>query len=189
MRGRKRPRSEETEEDEKSEGTVELCARNHVVFYAPVTPKTLAKLRMILLECEHRQRSDEYFLHIQSDGGCAYSGLNGYDIVSTSPLEIHTVVEGSCCSAATLLSLAGRKRYMLPHASYMIHQVSTTVEGTFDELAVDLQNSTTLMQQYVDLYVRRTGLTKARVAKNMKNDLAMTMKQALADGFIDAAWP
>ena len=185
---RKRKRCEDDEEDD--ENIVELCAGTHILFYAEVSTKTICLLRKILLGLEKKkQTSSEYTLHIHSNGGCAYGGLAGYDMLQASPLHINTVIEGSCASAATLLSLGGRTRYIMSNATYLIHQVSTAFMGTFEELEADLENSQHLMNTYVNIYQKHSNMSKVKLLKEMRSDREMSAKVAIERGFIDEVWP
>ena len=43
-------------------------------------------------------------------------------IIKRSPIPIYTYVEGVVASAATIISIAGKKRFMTPNSMLMIHQ-------------------------------------------------------------------
>jgi ATP-dependent Clp protease protease subunit len=174
--------------DRDEEQLVELCAGNHILFYADVVPKTVAQLRKILLELERNKKQTTVILHIHSDGGDAYSGFASFDIIKTCSLNVITLVEGTCSSAATLMSLAGTKRYMMPNGTYMIHQLSSDFSGTFEELRVDFENSTSIMNRCIKLYQQYSTMTEARLIEDLKTDREMHAKETMACGFIDAIW-
>jgi ATP-dependent Clp protease protease subunit len=175
-------------EDDQETNAVELCAKNHILFYCDVTPRTICKLRKILLLLENNKRITAATIHINSDGGCAYSGFAGHDIIAESSLDITTIVEGTCASAATLMSLAGDSRYIMPNATYMIHQVSTQFAGTFDELRVDFENSSSIMDRSVKIYQKTTKLKKSQILKELRSDREMNAKEAVGKGFADSVW-
>jgi len=185
---RKRTRLNSVEDKGGDDHGVELCAVNHILFYADVTPKTIARLRKILLKLERNRHQKSVTVHIHSDGGDAYSGFAAFDILQASSIEITTIVEGSCSSAATLMSLAGTKRYIMPNATYMIHQLSTDFSGTFEELRADFENSTGIMNRCIKLYQKYSSMSKAQLIKDLKNDREMHAQETVNGGFVDAIW-
>lgn len=96
---------------------------NHIYFRARVTTITINKLCKLITEANnevlHLQRNIKQgkliakplYLHITSDGGTLIAGFMAYDAIENSQIPIYTVVEGYAFSAATVMSIAGRKIY------------------------------------------------------------------------------
>ena len=89
---------------------------NRVYFYAPVTDSTVLELIKILraldiemqvLALRLKISKVPIELHIDSGGGDLFAGLAAVDVIQSLKSPIHTYVEGSAASAATLMSLAG----------------------------------------------------------------------------------
>ena len=64
------------------------------------------------------------FLHIQSYGGCVFSGFSSVDYIKRTKAPIHSIVEGCVALAATLMSVVADKRLMTEHSFMLIHQLS-----------------------------------------------------------------
>ena len=68
------------------------CHNNHVYFYCDVTKQTVLKLQKVVNEL--KSKYDKIVLHINSDGGCAFSGLFAMDFLDKH--NVSTVAEGMC---------------------------------------------------------------------------------------------
>lgn len=159
---------------------------SHVFFYAEVTMQTVGQLHEILLVVANQKKKPAAItLHVFSEGGCPNAGLCAYDIVRTLSVPVHTIMEGFVCSAATYICLAGAKRSMMAFATMMIHQISTTFTGTYEELLVDVQNSKQIMDMSVRLYVAHSSLDRVAITACMKDDIYFSAQEALQNGFID----
>ena len=73
-------------------------------------------------------------IRINSMGGYVNEGLAIYNILKNSGMDVTTVIDGFCCSAATLIFAAGTKRKICDSALMMIHQPWGVSEGNADEL-------------------------------------------------------
>lgn len=111
---------------------------NHVYFYAVVdSDRSLALMRVIReidvkLENEHGSRNlppdfprTPIWLHIHSYGGELFAGLGVADQLQGIRTPIYSIVEGCTASAATLIAMACTRRYIMPTAFILIHQLSS----------------------------------------------------------------
>ena len=73
-------------------------------------------------------------LHISSDGGEVSPALSLVDKIKTNELPIHTYIEGMVASAATLISVVGKKRFITPNSNILIHSVSGGIAGKIDAI-------------------------------------------------------
>ena len=124
--------------------------RNHIFFYADVKVGSVARLNRFLFEInkENQQafslpfkskfnKDPEYppiYLHIKSDGGCVESALSSIDLILTSNCPVHTIIEGYAASAATMISIVGKKRFIHKNAHMLIHQMSAGFWGKWKRL-------------------------------------------------------
>lgn len=177
--------------------TVETV-NNHVYFYSGVnTDRTLALVKAIReldasLRNERITRAipDDYpqtpiWLHVQSYGGDLHAGLGIADQLRGFETPLYSVVEGACCSAATLISMACTKRYILPRSFMLIHQFSSLAWGTYEQLKDELALQDMMMAQLTDFYVQRSKLTAKRVKEMLQHDTWCSAQQALEYGLVD----
>jgi ATP-dependent protease ClpP protease subunit len=158
---------------------------NEIYFFGEVTEKSAMELNILLRKME-RSWFQHVVLYIHSSGGDAYAGFSVMDHIETLSIPVHTVADGWCCSAATLILLAGTKRFMKRHARVMIHQVSSSSEPTtHNELKDEMQHIDGLMHMMTDVYLKKTKIPKKRLKTFMKRDVYLTLDQCVALGIVD----
>ena len=111
---------------------------NHIYFYSSVTKKSMFDLNKEIRYVGQKMQDvgNKYDipppaikLHINSNGGSIFAAMSCVDTIITSPVEVHSIVEGAAASAATLISVVCKKRYIKPHSFMLIHQLSTVFLG------------------------------------------------------------
>ena len=68
-------------------------------------------------------------LHIQSSGGSLMNTYYIVDLIQSLETPVNTFIDGFAASAATLISVAGDKRYMTKNSLMLIHQLSSQNGG------------------------------------------------------------
>ncbi|MGI9256519.1 MAG: ClpP family protease [Salinispira sp.] len=78
-------------------------------------------------------------LLISSPGGSVYHGLSLYNYLVSAPIELYTYNFGSVDSIGVILFCAGRKRFSVKHARFLLHPVQSQLRAhsSMDEKAVD----------------------------------------------------
>ena len=169
---------------------------NKIYFYAPVTESTILELNQALrsLDVEMRCLGVRFGLthplpielHIHSDGGNLFSGFAAADTISSLKTPVHTYVEGSAASAATLMSVCGKKRYIARSSLMLIHQLSALmVEGTHEQFRDEFTNQELLMLKIKDIYRAHTRLDEETLEDLLKHDLWLDANRCLELGLVD----
>lgn len=123
-------------------------------------------------------------LHIYSDGGDAFMGLSIYDFIKRNKVPIHTYINGNIASAATFMYLAGTKRFMSSTSTVLIHQISTSFWGKFEDLKDECKNTTELMKIVKELYSENTFMKKKQLDDILKRELFLNYTECEKLGFI-----
>lgn len=105
--------------------------------------------------------------------------------IITISTPIYSVVEGVCASAATLLSMACTKRFIMPNAFFLIHQFSTAMWGKHEEFKDEMKLQERLMDRLADFYVRKSGMPESEIRAMLTHDTWMDADEAVAKGFVD----
>ena len=124
-------------------------------------------------------------LHINSYGGSVFAGFAALDYIKNSPVPVDTVINGCAASAATMMSVVVKNRYMHEHAFMLVHQLSSGLWGKFEELKDDMKNSELLMKTIKDIYKQHTKIPQAQLSKILKHDLWWDAKTCLKYGLVD----
>lgn len=168
---------------------------NRVYFYTPVTEASVLELTKILrsldieMQClalRLKTGKIPIELHIHSPGGDLFSGLAAVDAIQSLKCPVHTYVEGSAASAATLMSIAGDKRFMFKHSFMLIHQISSLmVHGTHEQFKDEFENQQKLMEKIKMIYLDKTNMTEEKINDLLLHDLWLDSETCLENGLVD----
>ena len=125
------------------------------------------------------------YLHINSYGGDLQEGLLAADCIINSRIPIYTIIGGKAASAATFLSICGKKRFMTENSTILIHQLSGGYWGKFQEMEDEQKNNEFFMTKMYDFYSRYTTIPRKKLKKVMKHDLWWDVSTAIKYGFVD----
>jgi len=165
---------------------------NKIYFYEEIHKDTILELvkQIQLLTYELELQSSKYGfephieLHIYSPGGDAFMGLSIYDFIKKNTVPIYTYIDGNIASAATFMFLAGARRFMSPNSTVLIHQVSTSFWGKFEDLKDEVKNTTEIMKIVRNLYSETTTMKKKDIDAILKRELFLNYAECEKIGFI-----
>ena len=123
-------------------------------------------------------------VHIMSEGGDVYAGLNIMNVLERSRVKVVTIAQGACCSAATFVLLGGKERRMGKNAYLLIHQISTEMWGSFNDLKHELKSTDKLMKMLKDMYLSKTKIPEAKFRSLMKKDIYLPPDKCLKYGIV-----
>jgi len=121
---------------------------------------------------------------IDSYGGQVYSLMRMIGAIKASRLPVATIVEGKAMSCGAILFSFGEegRRYMDPHATVMIHDVSSGAIGKIEEIKANAKESERLNDQVYEMMARNCGqpddFFKKKVHEIGHADLYVTPKDA-----------
>lgn len=173
---------------------------NHIYFLMRVNKESV-----YALEKEIRKINDEHvnlqlkhpnykitpkpiYLHLNTGGGGCQSGWAAVGFIKNSKIPVHTVIEGGCASAGTIMSVAGVKRYMTEHSRMLIHQLSASTWGTYEQLKDDMKYNDEDMVESIKYYADHSTMTKKEVKEQLKHDHWWDLQTALSKGLVDEEW-
>ena len=194
---RKIKNTDTDEEVEAEEEKMIKVEENRVYFHAEVTRENCFKL----IECI--QKAQEYiairniknefenigkiYLYIFTDGGELYAGFNVADFIQNSKVDIVTVVEGCVASAGSVISMAGKERYIRKNAYMLIHEIRSGCLGKYSECQDDMDNNNILMEhmkKYVNEKCDNTKLEK-KLDRVLKHDHIWNAEKCLKYNLVD----
>lgn len=177
-----------------NEKTIITTDKNNIYFYGTVTPESCRVLGTKLQELinSHKQFKNDFKtepppinLHLQSPGGSLINTFYVLDILIKSEVPIHTYVDGYVASAASLISVVGKKRFMTENSMIMIHQLSSGNEGKFKELDDEMMNLNTFMSMIKKVYLKHTNIIPVKLDDILEHDLWLDSKKCLEFGLVD----
>ena len=190
----KNDESEDAQEDEEDEGSDEIKVMNNdIYFYSSITKKSILELTIIINKLTSKLMKMKYEfnidpiikLHINSEGGEVYAVSSILHTIQNNSIDIHTIIEGQACSAATLLSIVGKKRYITEHSYMLLHHISSTCWGKLNELEDELKNLNLITKNFKDLYRQHSKIKNRTFDTLFKKDLLIDANTCLNYGLVD----
>ena len=182
-------KSEEADDD----STVETSGCK-VFFYSEVNKSSVLSLNKQLIELSNKllNASNVYEipvphvkLHINSGGGSLLDGFAAVDYIKACKAPVHSIIDGSAASAATLMSVVATKRSIHKHSFMLIHQLSGGMWGKYEDIIDDFKNSTMFMDTIYKIYTEHTKIPLKTVKEFLKRDLWFDAKTCLKYGLVD----
>jgi ATP-dependent Clp endopeptidase proteolytic subunit ClpP len=124
-------------------------------------------------------------LYITSPGGLVYQVFSLIDTIQNLRVPVHTICKGFVASAGTLLSLAGKKRYITENSYMLIHELRAGTWGKYSHMLESIENSKQLMEHIKSYYIARTKLTSAELEEQLKRDVTWNAQTCLEKGLVD----
>tara|TARA_A100001015_G_scaffold273340_1_gene328707 strand:- start:149 stop:904 length:756 start_codon:yes stop_codon:yes gene_type:complete len=168
--------------------------KNSIYFYSQVDHESAKVLNLKLKEmieeskivgAMYKENVNPIHLHIQSYGGSLLDTFSVVDTIEKSEVPIYTYVDGYAASAATLISVSGAKRFIGPNSIVLIHQLSTSSGGKYEEMIDDKKNMDTFMKIIRNIYLGKSRLDVERLNDILRHDWWLTANESLEYGLVD----
>jgi len=186
---------EEDEEVEKNddENKEIKVINNDIYFYTDITKQSILDLTMIirkltssLLKIKYEFNTDPIIkLHINSEGGEVFAVSSIIHLIETNIIDIHTIIEGQACSAATLLSIVGKKRFITKNSYMLLHHISSECWGKLNELEDEIKNLNLITKNFKELYKQYSNIRSKTFDTLFKKDLLLDARTCLNYGLVD----
>lgn len=132
--------------------------------------------------------ADDYLVHIFSPGGDVFEGYGIYNALKNDTLgkPVDVQIEGLCASIATLIAGAGRKIIMNRTSEFMVHNPKISdLQGDSKQLRNAANQLDKIKSILIDVYERKTGLSKEKLWELYDNETWLTAQEAKNMGFVD----
>jgi ATP-dependent Clp protease, protease subunit len=179
---------EQTGRGERSYDIYSRLLKDRIVFLGGTVTDDLANLitaQLLFLESEDPER--EINMYINSPGGSVTAGLAIYDTMQFVKPPVSTLCVGQAASMGSLLLCAGTKgrRYALPHARILIHQLSGGFEGQAADIEIQAREALRQKEILNEILARHTTKPVKQIEKDTDRDYFMSAVQAVEYGLID----
>lgn len=146
----------------------------------------LVVAQLLFLDNEDSKKPINFY--INSPGGSVYDAFAIYDTMQFVSSPVHTYGIGVQASAAAFLLSSGEKgkRFILPHATVMIHQPSSGAKGKVTDIEIDLQEALRLKKLLESIMAKNTGQKPARIHEDMERDKWLSAEEAKTYGIVDS---
>jgi ATP-dependent Clp protease protease subunit len=141
--------------------------------------------QLLFLDAENSK--EDIKLYINSPGGSVTSAMALYDTMQHVKADVSTICLGQAASAAAVLLACGAKgkRFSLPNARVLIHQVVGGVEGQQKDVEIQAREMMRIKNQINAILAKHTNQPIAKIEKDTDRDYFMTADEAKKYGIID----
>lgn len=165
----------------------------HVYMYGVVSDRSLEKLRAdIVTACKstidahgNTLAPRPIVLHVNSPGGDADAGLSMMSVFNECRVPICACVDGISYSAGTLISIMAPYRVMVPMATSLVHDYSTTTSGKAADIQFDLEAGSAFTATISKVYRQRTRIPATQLDELLQRDMVLSAQQCLRMGICD----
>ncbi len=140
-----------------------------------------------LLHLESDDPDKDINLYINSPGGSVYAGLAIYDTMQFIKPDVVTTCVGIAMSMGALILAGGAKgkRFALPNAKILIHQLSGGFQGPAADIEIHAKEALSLRRRLDEILAKHTGQPLEKVSADTDRDYFMTSEEARNYGIID----
>jgi ATP-dependent Clp protease, protease subunit len=141
--------------------------------------------QMLFLESENPDK--DISLYINSPGGSVTAGLAMYDTMQFIKPDVATLCTGFAASMGAFLLSAGAKgkRFSLPNARVMIHQVSGGYRGQASDIEIHAKETLFLKRRLNEIMSKHTGQPYEVIERDTDRDNFLSAEESLKYGIID----
>ncbi len=179
---------EKTSMGERAYDIYSRLLKERIVFLGGPIDDTVANIviaQLLFLESEDPKK--EIKLYIHSPGGSVSAAMAIYDTMNHIKPDVATICIGLAASAAAVLLSSGTrgKRFVLPNAEVMIHQVMGGAEGQASDIAISAKHILRIKENLNKILAKNTGKSIDQVEKDSDRDYYMTADEARKYGLVD----
>ena len=179
---------EKTHAGERAYDIYSRLLKDRIIFLGSAIDDAVANTIIAqLLFLESEDKSKDIKLYVNSPGGSVTAGMAIYDTMQYVKPDISTICIGSAASMGALLLAAGAKgkRFSLPNASIMIHQIMGGAEGQATDIKIRAEHILKLKDRLNNILVKHTGQSLSKIEKDTDRDYYMSADEAKKYNIID----
>lgn len=175
------------EKKEKSLSSINLIDNRIIYLDGEIDDNTAEDVINKLLRLDIQSHKD-IIMCINSKGGSVSAGFAIYDAMNMIKSRVITVCIGKCLSMASVLLVNGEKgkRFILPNAEVMIHEVSSISVGKVGEMKNLLDHSKNINDKLFKILVDKSNISYKQIKKNATGkDWWINSNDSLQYGIVD----
>ena len=162
--------------------------KERIIFLGDTVSDDVANLviaQLLFLESEDPKK--DISLYVNSPGGSVTAGLAIYDAMQHIKPDVATICVGLAASMGSVILAGGTKgkRFALPNADVMIHQVSAGFQGQASDIERNAQYILRIKKRLIEILAYHTGHSVGKVEADSDRDYFMSAEEAKKYGIID----
>ena len=140
-----------------------------------------------LIYLDNEDQAKDICLYVNSPGGVVTSALAIYDTMQFIKPDVSTICVGMAASGAALILAGGKlgKRFALPNAGILLHQVMGGAEGQAVEMEIAARQIIKVKNRINQILAKHTSQPIKKIEKDTDRDFYMSPEEAKTYGVID----
>jgi ATP-dependent Clp protease protease subunit len=179
---------ERTQRGERAYDIFSRLLEERIIFLAgPVTDMNANVVIAQMLYLASKDSKRDIKLYINSPGGSVTAGLAIYDTMQFLKCPVSTICIGLTASMAAVILAAGTKgkRFALPNAEILLHQVAGGMQGQATDIEITAKQIVMMKGKLNKILSAHTGQPIPKVTKDTDRDFYLTSEEAKKYGLID----
>ncbi|MEI6511016.1 MAG: ATP-dependent Clp endopeptidase proteolytic subunit ClpP [Candidatus Uhrbacteria bacterium] len=179
---------EKTHMGERAYDIYSRLLKDRIIFLGTEIDDTVANLIIAqLLFLESEDKTKDIKIYINSPGGSVTAGLAIYDAMQYVKPDVSTMCVGMAASMGAVLLAGGAagKRFALPNAEIMIHQVLGGFSGQATDIKIHSDRILHIKDRLNEILAKHTGQKISKVAQDTERDNFMDPVTAQKYGLVD----
>jgi ATP-dependent Clp protease protease subunit len=179
---------EKTQRGERAYDIYSRLLEDRIIFLAgPLNDSVANSIIAQMLFLASKDPKKDIKLYINSPGGSVTAALAIYDTMQYIQCPISTVCVGLAASGAAVLLAAGTKgkRFALPNAEMMLHQVAGRVSGEAALIEITAKQIVKIKERINRILALHTSQPLKKIQKDTDRDFYLNADEAKEYGLID----
>lgn len=178
---------EKTHEGERSYDIYSRLLKDRIIILSGEVQDDMANTIVAQLLYLDSISHEDITMYINSPGGSVSAGLAIYDTMNFIKSDVSTICAGLAASMGAFLLSSGEKgkRYCMPNAEVMIHQVLGGCKGQATDMEIQVNQTLKTKERLNRILSKNTGKEYKQVVKDTERDHFLTAEEAKEYGLID----
>lgn len=179
------------EKSQRGERAYDIFSRlleERIIFLAgPVTDMNANVVIAQMLYLASKDSKRDIKLYINSPGGSVTAGLAIYDTMQFLKCPVSTICIGLTASMAAVILASGTKgkRFALPNAEILLHQVAGGAQGQAVDIEITAKQIVKMKEKLNKILADHTGQPLKKITGDTDRDFYLTAEEAKKYGLID----
>ena len=179
---------EKTQAGERAYDIYSRLLKDRIIFLAGTIDDHVANTivaQMLFLASKDPKKDIQ--LYVNSPGGSVTAGLAIYDTMQYIKPDVSTVSIGLSASMGAMILASGAKgkRFALPNAEILLHQVMGGARGQASEIEITAKQIIRIKEQMNKIMAKHTGQPLAKITQDTDRDFYLSAEEAKKYGVVD----
>jgi ATP-dependent Clp protease protease subunit len=162
--------------------------KERIVFLGgPIVDEVANSVIAQLLFLDHEDPKKDIMLYLNTPGGSVTAGMAIYDTMQHLKSPDSTICVGMAASMGAVLLAAGQKgkRFALPNAEVLLHQVMGGAEGQASEIEITAKHIVLIKDKISQILAKHTGQKLDKIERDTDRDFWLSADEAKTYGIVD----